>query len=127
MDNSNLKKQAKSDIFKALRPIILFYIKKGAKPKSLKKYYNNNKRFRELLSDIKNKGIKLVENEDDYKKIVKSTLHEILDDVVAKEKDTEYNSKTTTQKNCKDTKLKHIKEFNSYENDEYFYIKKDNE
>ena len=105
MENSSIKKQAKSDIFKVLNPIITFYIYKGAKAKALKKYYNNNKRFKDLLSDIGNKGINLVEKEDEYKKLVKSTLHEILDDVIAKEKDTEYNKKT---------KLKHIKEFNSY-------------
>ena len=44
MENSSFKKQAKSDIFKELQPIISFYIKKGAKPKALKKYYKNNKR-----------------------------------------------------------------------------------
>ena len=114
MENSSFKKQAKSDIFKALNPIISFYIHKGAKAKALKKYYNN-KRFKELLSDIGNKGINLVEKEEDYKKLVKNTLHEILDDLIAKEKDTEYNSKSTTQKNSKNTKLKHIKEFNSFD------------
>jgi len=106
MENSSFKKQAKSDIFKVLHPIIIFYINKGAKPKGLKKYYKNNKRFNELLSDIGNKGINLVEKEDEYKKLVKNTLNDILDDVIAKEKDAEYNKKT---------KLKHIKEFNSYD------------
>ena len=108
MENSSLKKQAKSDIFKKLNPIINFYIKKGAKAKSLKKYYKNKKRFNELLEDIKNKGIHLIDKEDEYKKLVKSTLNEILDDIIAKEKDEEYNKKTNNNK------LKHIKEFNSF-------------
>lgn len=117
MGNSNLKKQAKSDIFKELNPIISFYIKKGAKPKSLKKYYNNKKRFKELLSDIKNKGVNLIDDEDEYNKLVKSTLHEILDDIIAQEKDAEYNSKNTTQKNSKSAKMKHLKEFFDYNSD----------
>ena len=41
MENSNIKKQAKSDIFKELYPILKFYIQKGAKPSALKKYYKN--------------------------------------------------------------------------------------
>jgi len=103
----NFKKQAKSDIFKELHPIISFYINKGAKPKSLKKYYKNSKRFRDLLEDIKNKGINLV-NEDEYEKLVREILYEILEDFIAKDKDEEY-------KNKQNSKMKHIKEFNSYE------------
>ena len=64
MENSNIIKQAKSDIFKALNPIISFYIKKGANPESLKKFYKKNKRFLDILQDINNKGINLIENED---------------------------------------------------------------
>ena len=45
MENTSFIKQAKSDIFKELQPIISFYVKKGAKPQSLKKYYKNPKRF----------------------------------------------------------------------------------
>jgi hypothetical protein len=115
MENSNFKKQAKSDIFKELHPIISFYINKGAKPKSLKKYYKNTKRFNDLLDDIKNKGVNLVK-EDEYKSLVKEILDEILDDFIASDKDKEYNKK-------QETKMKHIKEFNSYKpvNEDTFY------
>ena len=106
MENSNIIKQAKSDIFKALNPIISFYIKKGAKPESLKKFYKNNKRFLDILQDINNKGINLIENEEDYNKLVRETLNDIFDDHIAKNKDDEYKNK----------KLKHIKEFYSFEN-----------
>ena len=106
MENSNIIKQAKSDIFKALNPIISFYIKKGANPESLKKFYKKNKRFLDILQDINNKGINLIENEEDYKRLVKETLNDILDDFIAKEKDDEYKNKKS--------KMKHIKEFNSY-------------
>ena len=44
----NIIKQAKADIFKELYTIINFYIKKGAKPQSLKKFYKNNKRFNDV-------------------------------------------------------------------------------
>lgn len=107
MENSNIKKQAKSDIFKELHPIISFYIKKGAKPASLKKYYKNNKRFNDILEDIKNKGVNLVKDESEYKSLVREILNEILDDFIAKEKDEEY-------KNKKEKNMKHIKEFKSY-------------
>lgn len=107
MENSNIKKQAKSDIFKELHPIISFYIQKGAKPASLKKYYKNNKIFNDILDDIKNKGINLVKDETEYKSLVKEILNDILDDFIAKDKDVEY-------KNKQESKMKHIKEFNSY-------------
>lgn len=108
MENSSLIKQAKSDIFKELYTIISFYIKKGAKPASLKKYYKNSKRFFDLLDDIKNKGINLVKDENEYQKLVKDVLYEILDDFIAKDKDLEY-------KNKQDSKMKHIKEFYSFD------------
>jgi len=111
MENSNFKKQAKSDIFKELYPIINFYIKKGAKPKALKKYYKNGKRFKDLLDDIKNKGINLVKDETEYKKLVKEILNDILNDFIAKEKDEEY-------KNKQNSKMKHIKEFYTFEMNE---------
>lgn len=108
MENSSLIKQAKSDIFKELYTIISFYIKKGAKPASLKKYYKNSKRFLDLLDDIKNKGVNLVKDENEYQKLVKDVLYEILDDFIAKDKDLEY-------KNKQDSKMKHIKEFYSFD------------
>jgi len=80
------------------------YIKKGAKPSSLKKYYKNIKRFNDILEDIKNKGINLVKDETEYHQLVKEILNEILDDFIAKEKDDD----------SKDKKMKHIKEFNSF-------------
>lgn len=107
MENSGIIKQAKSDIFKVLHPIITFYINKGAKPAGLKKYYKNNKRFSDLLSDINNKGINLVKDEKEYENLVREILSEILDDFIAKDKDNEYKTK-------KESKMKHIKEFNSY-------------
>lgn len=108
MENSNIKKQAKSDIFKELHPIISFYIKKGAKPAALKRYYKNNKKFNDIFDDIKNKGINLVKDETEYRNLVKEILNEILDDFIAKDKDIEY-------KNKQESKMKHIKEFNSYD------------
>jgi hypothetical protein len=116
MEN-NIIKQAKSDIFKELYPIIRFYIKKGANAKSLKKYYKNEKRFKDILEDIKNKGINLVKDEDEYNKVVRNTLNEILDDFIAKEKDEEYKNKQIKKK---EKKMKHIKEFNSYKINEEF-------
>jgi len=107
MENSGIIKQAKSDIFKVLHPIITFYVNKGAKPESLRKYYKNNKRFSDLLSDINNKGVNLVKDEKEYEKLIREILSEILDDFIAKNKDKEYKTK-------QDSKLKHIKEFNSY-------------
>lgn len=107
MENINIIKQSKSDIFKELYPIIKFYIQKGAKPASLKKYYKNTKRFLDLIDDIKNKGINLVKDETEYKSLVRNILNEILDDFIAKEKDEEYKNK----------KMKHIKEFNHFESD----------
>ena len=107
MENSGIIKQAKSDIFKVMHPIITFYINKGAKPASLRKYYKNNKRFSDLLSDINNKGINLVKDEKEYEKLVREILSEILNDFIAKDKDKEYKTK-------QDSKMKHIKEFNSY-------------
>jgi hypothetical protein len=104
MENINIVKQAKSDIFKVLHPIITFYINKGAKPLALKKYYKNNKRFNDILDDIGNKGVNLVKDETEYKKLVREILNDILDDFIAKNKDDEYKNK----------KMKHIKEFNSY-------------
>jgi len=107
MGNLNVEKQAKSDIFNALHKILDFYIDKGAKPAALKKFYNNSKRFKDLLDDINNKGINLLKNQEEYHKLVREVLHDILDDFIAKNKDSEY-------KNKQDSKLKHIKEFNSY-------------
>jgi len=107
MENSGIIKQAKSDIFKVMHPIITFYINKGAKPASLRKYYKNNKRFSDLLSDINNKGINLVKDEKEYEKLVREILSDILNDFIAKDKDKEYKTK-------QDSKMKHIKEFNSY-------------
>jgi hypothetical protein len=104
MEISNIIKQAKSDIFKELYSKINFYIKRGAKPASLKKYYKNNKRFSELLDDIKNKGINLVKDEKEYQKLVREILNDMLDDFIAKEKDKKENKN-----------MKHIKEFNSFE------------
>lgn len=110
MENTNIIKQAKSDIFKELYTIIKFYIQKGAKPASLKKYYKNTKRFLDLIDDIKNKGINLVKDETEYKSLVRNILNEILDDFIAKEKDEEY-------KNKQKSKMKHIKEFNHFESE----------
>ncbi len=109
MENSSFIKQAKSDIFKELYTIIDFYISKGAKPIALKKYYQKNKRFSDLLEDIKNKGINLIKDEKEYEKLVKIVLNDILDDLIAKEKDEEYKIKT---------KMKHIKEFKKYTGEE---------
>ena len=105
MENSNLTKQAKSDIFSELYPIINFYINKGATPQSLKKYYRNSKRFNEVLEDIKNKGANIITDDTEYKNLVRSVLNDILDDLIAKDKDDVYKNK----------KLTHIKEFNSYD------------
>lgn len=107
MENSNFIKQAKSDIFKELYTIINFYIKKGAKPQALKKYYRNSKRFNDILEDIKNKGVNLVKDESEYNNLVKQVLNEILDDFIAKEKDEEYRNKKS--------KMKHIKEFYNFD------------
>ncbi len=107
MENSGIIKQAKSDIFKVLHPIITFYINKGAKPAALRKYYKNNKRFSDLLSDINNKGVNLVKDEKEYEKLVREILSEVLDDFIAKDKDKEY-------KNKQESKMKHIKEFHSF-------------
>ena len=85
--------QVKSDIFKELYTIINFYVKKGAKPENLKKFYKKNKNFNDLLEDIKNKGVNLVEDEGEYKKLVREVLNDILDDIVAKNKDKEYKIK----------------------------------
>lgn len=104
MENKSILKQAKSDIFKELHPIIKFYINKGAKPSALKKYYKNNKRFEDILEDIKNKASNLINDESEYKKLVKDILNEIIDDFIAKEKDEEYKNKN----------MKHIKEFYSF-------------
>ena len=108
MENSGVIKQAKSDIFKVMHPIITFYINKGAKPASLKKFYKNNKRFYDLLSDINNKGINLVKDEKEYEKFVREILTEILDDFIAKDKDKKY-------KNKQESKMKHIKEFYQFD------------
>ena len=101
MEKSNITKQAKSDIFKELYTIINFYIKKGAKAASLKKYYKNKHRFNDLLDDIRNKGVNLVKDETEYKQLVKDTLDDILTDFISKDKDDI-------------SKLKHIKEFYSF-------------
>jgi len=103
MENSNLTKQARSDIFSELYPIIIFYINKGATSQALKKYYRNSKRFNDILDDIKNKGANIITDDIEYKNLVRTVLNDILDDLIAKEKDDEYK------------KLTHIKEFNSYE------------
>lgn len=105
MENSNITKQAKSDIHKELHPIITFYINKGAKPESLKKYYKNTKRFDDLIDDIRNKGSHLIQDENDYKKLVRNMLNDMLDDFISKNKDDEYKNK----------KLKYIKEFNQFQ------------
>ena len=105
MEKSNIIKQAKYDIYTELYKILSFYIKKGAGPKSLKKYYANNKRFKELLEDINNKSINLFKNENDYKETVEEILNDILDDFIAKEKDDLYNKKKVTQT------MKHVKEY----------------
>lgn len=97
----NIKKQAKSDIFKELLPIISFYIQKGANPSALKKYYKKKKRLNELIEDIRYKGINLLNDESEYKKLVKNILDEILDDFILKNKDDEY-------------KLKHLKEYYNF-------------
>lgn len=110
MEKNSIIKQAKSDIFNELYPIINFYIKRGAKPQSLKKYYRNNKRFNDILEDIKNKGINLIKDESEYKKLVRDILNEILDDFIAKEKDDEYKNKSNK-------KMKHIKEFFDFNTD----------
>lgn len=113
MEKTSIVKQAKSDIFSELYPIINFYVKRGAKPQALKKYYRNNKRFNDVLEDIKNKGVNLIKDESEYKKLVRDILNEILDDFIAKEKDDEYKNKINK-------KMKHIKEFNSYKINEEF-------
>ena len=46
--------------------------------------------------------------EDDYKKLVRNILNDMLDDFIAKNKDEEY-------KNKKESKMKHIKEFFKFE------------
>lgn len=106
----NIIKQAKADIFKELYTIINFYIKKGAKPQSLKKFYKNNKRFNDVLEDIKNKGFNLINDEVEYKKLVREILNDILEDFIAKQKDEEYKNKSQ--------KMKHIKEFYTFEMNE---------
>lgn len=107
MENSSFKKQAKSDIFKELYPIINFYIRKGAKPNALKRYYKNTKRFNDLLDDIKNKGVNLIKDDQEYKKLVRDILNDILDDFITKCKDEDYKNK--------ESKMKHIKEFYSFQ------------
>jgi len=104
MENTNIIKQAKSDIFKELYSIINFYIKKGASPQALKKYYKSSKKLDDLLDDIKNKSSHLVKD-DEYKNLVREILNDMLDDFIAKDKDEEYKNKS---------KLKHIKEYNSF-------------
>jgi len=115
MENSSIIKQAKSDIFKELHPIIDFYIKKGATPTALKKYYKNSKRLNDLKEDIKNKGINLIKDEEEYKKLLKEILNDLLDDFIAKQKDEEYRNKMKKD-------MKHIKEFNSFEEVNEFFI-----
>ncbi len=110
MENSNIKKQAKSDIFKELQPIIKFYIVKGASASSLKRYFKNTKMFNNLLDDIKYKSSNLINNDIEYKNLVRSILYEILDDYIAKKKDEEHNKKINN-------KMKHIKEFYSFQNE----------
>ena len=86
-DKSNLLKQAKHDIYVALQNIIKVYNMKGASYTQLKKYYKKKTNFEELLDDIRNKAYNLFDDENDYKKIVKETLMDMLDDKIAYEKD----------------------------------------
>jgi hypothetical protein len=97
----NIKKQAKNDIFNEIYPIINFYIKKGATPDGLKKFYKKVKNVNGLIEDIKSKGSNLIEDDKEYIKLVRDVLSEILQDVIARKKDEK-------------SKLKHIKEFNSF-------------
>ena len=112
MENSNITKQAKSDIFKELHPIIKFYMSKGAKAVALKKYYKNNKRFEDILDDIKSKGSNLVKDDSEYRKLVRTILEEILDDIIAKEKDDTYKNKNKN--------MKKLKTFENFKIDEMF-------
>lgn len=104
MEKSNIIKQAKSDIFKEIYTIINFYIRKGAKPSSLKKYYKSNKKLDELIEDIKSKSNHLINNETEYKLIVKEVLNDILDDFIANDKD----------EKIKNNNMKHLKEYNKF-------------
>ena len=101
MENSNITKLAKFDIFKELHPIVKFYMSKGAKASALKKYYKNNKRFEDILDDIKSKGSNLVKDDSEYRKLVRTILNEILDDIIAKEKDDTYKNKNKNMKKLK--------------------------
>jgi len=112
MENTSITKQAKSDIFKELHPIIKFYINKGAKPQALKKYYKNTKRFEDILEDIRNKSSNLIKDESEYKKLVREILNDMLDDFIAKEKDEEYKNK---QSKNKSSKMEHIKKFENFQ------------
>jgi len=89
VDNNNILKQAKNDIFLALEGIIKFYIIKGASYKALKKYYKKKKNFEELLDDIKNKSINIFNSEKEYKSFVSKILTELFDDRIAHEADNE--------------------------------------
>ena len=64
-------------------------------------YQGNYWLLNELIEDIRYKGINLLNDESEDKKLVKNILDEILDDFILKNKDDEY-------------KLKHLKEYYNF-------------
>lgn len=98
-DKNNIIKQAKHDIHIALQGILKTYNIRGVSYSTLKKYYKKKGNFKDLLEDIKNKGINLFDNEKEYQNAVKEVLMNILNDKIAYEKDKNEN------KNMKHIKL----------------------
>ena len=72
-DKNNIIKQAKHDIYMALQGTLKAYNMKGVSYSALKKYYKKKGNFKDLLEDIKNKGIHLFDNESEYKKTIKKS------------------------------------------------------
>lgn len=94
MDNKNILKQARHDIFTELDKVITFYNSKGASFSSLKKYYKKKTNLNDLLEDIRNKSNHMIPDENEYKKFVKEILFDMLNDKIAREKDQKSKIKT---------------------------------
>jgi hypothetical protein len=100
----HLDKKIKKNIFNRLDSIIDTYANKSLSIKYLKKYFSNPKRFSELVSDINEIESENFESMDEYRKLVREILNDILEDREALEKD----------KNSKKKKEKIVENFSNF-------------
>jgi len=97
----NLYISAKREIVNKLKELFKRYNEKDISFEELKKWIIKKNNFKNILNDINNTGYHYFNSDTGYENFVKELIYEVLNDLIAKEKDNKKEEKTMINENEK--------------------------